>query len=86
MKRSPFRVVLAAIFLCVIGGTRPAMAQAAKRPNIIIILADDLGYSDIGCFGGDVHTPNLDALAASGVRFTNFYNDARCCPTRAPPC
>ena len=83
MKRSPFRVVLAAIFSCVIGGTRPAMAQAAKRPNIVVILADDLGYSDIGCYGGEIRTPNLDKLAAGGVRFTQFYNTARCCPTRA---
>ena len=55
----------------------------AKQPNIIIILSDDMGYSDIGCFGGDVATPNLDALAQNGLRFTQFYNGARCCPTRA---
>ena len=53
------------------------------RPNVIIILADDLGYSDLGCFGGEAKTPNLDTLAREGVRFTNFYNNARCCPTRA---
>jgi arylsulfatase len=79
-------VVLAVALLCV-AGTPSALAQAgvgaARRPNVIFILADDLGYSDIGCFGGDVRTPNLDALAKDGVRFTNFYNDARCCPTRA---
>lgn len=50
---------------------------------MLIILADDLGYSDIGCFGGEVHTPNLDSLANGGTRFTSFYNDARCCPSRA---
>ena len=73
-----------------VAGSRSALAQQevaatrpAARPNVIIILADDLGYSDLGCFGGDVHTPNLDALAREGVRFTDFYNDARCCPTRA---
>ncbi|MFT4094100.1 MAG: arylsulfatase [Niabella sp.] len=54
-----------------------------KRPNIILILADDLGYSDIGCFGGEIHTPNLDKLAKAGMRFTQFYNISRCCPTRA---
>lgn len=54
-----------------------------KRPNIVIIMADDLGYSDIGCYGGEIRTPNLDALAANGLRFTQFYNTARCCPTRA---
>ncbi len=57
--------------------------QAADRPNILIILADDLGYSDLGCFGGEIQTPNLDTLAADGVRFTQFYNTSRCCPTRA---
>jgi len=57
-------------------------AEAAK-PNIIIMLADDLGWSDIGCYGGEVKTPNLDALARNGLRFTEFYNSARCSPTRA---
>src|SRR5437868_8162298 len=56
---------------------------ADRRPNILLILADDLGYSDIGCYGGEINTPNLDALAAGGLRFTQFYNGARCCPTRA---
>ena len=56
---------------------------AAERPNIVVILADDMGYSDIGCFGGEVRTPNIDALAAGGVRFRQFYNAGRCCPTRA---
>lgn len=53
------------------------------RPNVIVILADDVGYSDIGCFGSEIATPALDALAADGLRFTQFYNTARCCPTRA---
>jgi arylsulfatase len=88
MNRNASRIVLAVAFLCAAAVIVPsaraqAAAAAAKRPNIIFILADDLGYSDIGCFGGDVRTPNLDALAKEGVRFTNFYNDARCCPTRA---
>lgn len=52
-------------------------------PNIIVILCDDVGYSDIGCYGGEIETPNLDALAQGGLRFTQFYNTARCCPTRA---
>lgn len=52
-------------------------------PNILLILADDLGYSDIGCYGGDIETPNLDGFAAEGVRFTHFYNTARSCPSRA---
>jgi len=53
------------------------------RPNIIIILADDMGFSDIGCYGGEIPTPAIDSLAANGLRFTQFYNTARCCPTRA---
>jgi arylsulfatase len=55
----------------------------ATRPNIVLILADDLGYSDLGCYGGEIRTPNIDALAAGGVRFTQLYNSARCCPSRA---
>jgi arylsulfatase len=58
-------------------------ASAATRPNVIVIMADDLGYSDIGCYGSEIATPNLDSLARGGVRFTQFYNTARCCPTRA---
>ena len=58
-------------------------APADARPNIVIIMADDMGYSDIGCYGGEISTPNLDALAANGLRFRQFYNAARCCPTRA---
>jgi arylsulfatase A-like enzyme len=53
------------------------------RPNIILILADDMGYSDIGCYGGEISTPNLDALGENGIRFTQFYNTAKCFPTRA---
>src|SRR5881394_999627 len=59
-----------------------ASAQAAP-PNVLLIVADDLGYSDVGCFGGEIATPNLDALAKDGLRFTQFYNTGRCWPTRA---
>ncbi len=55
----------------------------ADKPNILIIMADDMGYSDIGCYGSEIKTPNLDALAKNGLRFTQFYNTGRCCPTRA---
>lgn len=57
--------------------------RAAARPNILLILADDLGFSDIGSYGSEIATPNLDRLASGGLRFTQFYNAARCCPTRA---
>ena len=56
---------------------------ADERPNIIVILSDDMGYTDIGSYGGEIDTPNLDALAKEGLRFTQFYNTGRCCPTRA---
>jgi arylsulfatase A-like enzyme len=61
----------------------PSPVIAAARPNIVVVLVDDLGFSDIGCYGGEVPTPNLDRLAERGVRFTQFYNCARCSPTRA---
>src|SRR5688572_14502443 len=54
----------------------------AAPPNVVIILADDLGFSDVGCYGGDIDTPHLDSLAKNGLRFTRFYNTARCWPTR----
>ena len=56
---------------------------ADERPNILLIVADDLGYSDLGCYGGEINTPNLDALAYNGIRMTQMYNMGRCCPSRA---
>ena len=61
----------------------PEVATAGKRPNIVIILGDDLGFSDLGCFGSEIKTPNLDSLAKAGVRFTQFYTHASCSPTRS---
>ena len=62
-----------------------AFAQngAPEKPNILVILTDDMGYSDIGCYGSEIHTPNIDKLAADGIRFTHFYTTPRCSPTRA---
>ncbi len=60
-----------------------AAFAAAKRPNVLLILADDLGFSDLGCYGSEIGTPNLDALAQGGLRFTDFHNTARCWPSRA---
>ncbi len=62
---------------------RGQSAPGAPRPNIVLILSDDMGYSDLGCYGGEIRTPTLDRLAAQGLRFAQFYNNARCCPTRA---
>ena len=70
-------LALALLAVCV------GLAAAADKPNIIVILLDDLGYSDLGCYGGEIDTPNIDALAENGVRFESFYNSARCCPSRA---
>src|SRR5438045_2976671 len=75
---------LAALTLCTLWiFPAPALAQEKpkKKPNIVVILADDMGYSDLGCYGGEIKTPNLDKLAKNGLRFTNFYNTARCCPS-----
>ncbi|MBA3442295.1 MAG: arylsulfatase, partial [Pyrinomonadaceae bacterium] len=67
------------------GLTAPAINRAPqkKRPHIILIMADDMGFSDIGCYGSEIATPNLDRLSKEGLRFTQFYNAARCCPSRA---
>lgn len=65
-------------------GLTPALnAQNAQKPNIMVIVVDDLGYSDLGCYGGEINTPNIDGLASNGLRFTQFYNNARSCPSRA---
>lgn len=71
---------LAASFPAAAQGTQQ---QAARRPNILLIVADDLGYSDIGAFGGEIETPNLDAIAKEGLRFTDFHSAATCSPTRS---
>ena len=65
--------------------SRAVLSQSEQklRPNIVLIMADDMGFSDAGCYGGEIHTPNLDKLATNGLRFMQFYNCARCCPTRA---
>ena len=55
----------------------------SSRPNIIVCLVDDLGFSDIGCYGSEIRTPNLDRMGNNGLRFTQMYNAARCCPSRA---
>ncbi len=74
-------LVCLSLFFCILSGALGV--HAAQRPNIIIVLVDDMGYSDIGCYGGEIETPHLDKLASEGLRFTQFYNSGRCCPTRA---
>lgn len=87
------KITLAAILLLGLASCRktemktdPSVEEASAtptRPNIIVIMADDMGISDIGCYGSEISTPNLDKLAGNGLRYTQFYNTARCCPTRA---
>lgn len=69
--------------LLALSGSRLGAAAPGDRPNIAVILVDDMGFSDIGCYGSEIPTPHLDNLAANGLRFTQFYNTGRCCPTRA---
>ncbi|MEM7392875.1 MAG: sulfatase-like hydrolase/transferase, partial [Verrucomicrobiota bacterium] len=66
-----------------VGAAALAYGEALPKPNIILIMTDDMGYSDLGCYGGEIETPHLDGLAAAGIRFSQFYNTSRCCPTRA---
>ncbi|MBO3271571.1 arylsulfatase [Hymenobacter defluvii] len=84
--RYAYHAVSSALALVVLMGSMAftlAPSKSAKRPNIILIMADDLGYSDLGCYGGEINTPNLDKLAKDGLRFNACYNTGRCCPTRA---
>lgn len=81
MKKSQ-KTILLATLLGVFSVIKPH-AQVSTKPNVIIILADDLGFSDLSCYGGEIPTPNIDKLAKEGVRLTDFYNVARCCPSRA---
>lgn len=86
MSAKNFFPVLSCFFLllsCSGVNKQQKTSRTADRPNIILIMADDLGYSDLGCYGGEIATPNIDRLAANGIRFVNFYNTSRCCPTRA---
>lgn len=82
MLRFPFRILFCTFLFAISLISSTAVAQKSQ-PNVIVILSDDMGYSDIGCYGSEIQTPVLDGLANAGLRFTQFYNTARCCPTRA---
>ena len=60
-----------------------SLGAISNQPNIVVIMADDAGFSDFSCYGGEIETPVLDKLAANGLRFSQFYNTGRCCPSRA---
>ena len=82
-KRCDKRLFL--VLMCLVAGiafSQPKKANT-KKPNVIVILTDDMGFSDIGCFGSEIKTPNIDKLAANGISFTHFYNTSRCSPSRA---
>ncbi|HBN75302.1 MAG TPA: arylsulfatase, partial [Planctomycetaceae bacterium] len=81
MKRWKLCLTIAAGIL--LGVHSKDFLNADERPNIVIIMVDDMGFSDVGCYGSEISTPNLDRLAENGLRFTQFYNTGRCCPTRA---
>lgn len=76
-------MIVRLLVVLLFGASLMAADSKALRPNVILILADDMGYSDLGCYGSEIDTPNLDRLAARGLRMTQFYNTPRCCPTRA---
>lgn len=82
MKRNPI-LLLVLILGALLNGSAIADPASAPRPDIVLVMADDLGWSDIGCYGGEIPRPHLDALASNGIRFTQFYNNAVCGPTRA---
>ncbi|MFC1766817.1 sulfatase-like hydrolase/transferase, partial [Planctomycetota bacterium] len=69
--------------LTVFGVTFAADSQKTDRPNIVLILTDDMGFSDIGCYGGEIQTPQIDRLAENGLKFSQFYNCGKCEPSRA---
>src|SRR5947209_3072499 len=79
----PRIILLCMLALFLLPGRYGAGQDAPRRPNIVLVLADDMGYSDLGCYGSEIKTPVLDSLAKNGLRFTQFYNTPRCCPTRA---
>ena len=78
-----FVYIIICIPLLAISGNVLSQSKEGKKPNVIVILSDDMGYSDIGCFGSEISTPHLDQLAKNGLRYTQFYNTARCSPSRA---
>lgn len=74
---------LTAFSLLILGLSAQLAFAADERPNILLVMVDDMGYSDLGCYGGEIRTPTIDSLAQNGVKFARFYNCAQCCPTRA---
>ncbi|MEE3226727.1 MAG: sulfatase-like hydrolase/transferase, partial [Bacteroidota bacterium] len=91
-KLNPFRIKISLIAGCSLlfincknnnTSDKASVSETPEKPNIVVIMADDLGFSDLGCYGGEVDTPVLNGLAENGLRFNAFYNTSRCCPSRA---
>ena len=80
---SRLRIFVSGLGLPLLAFASYGAEAAAPKPNIVVVLVDDMGFSDISCYGSEIPTPNIDALAAGGLKFTQFYNTGRCCPTRA---
>ena len=78
MRLFSFKITLLVCLTVFLKGT----SLSAEKPNFLFILVDDMGYSDLGCYGSEIETPNLDNLAANGLRYSQFYNTGRCWPTR----
>src|SRR4051812_15474607 len=83
IRSSAFESFKSSTFISLVLLVTLAQAHAGSKPNIVLIVADDMGFSDAGCYGGEIQTPNLDRLANGGLRFTQFYNTGRCWPSRA---
>ncbi|MGB6045705.1 MAG: sulfatase-like hydrolase/transferase, partial [Pirellulales bacterium] len=81
--RTTLAIAIVAFALWHVTVQQVASAKPPVKPNIVLIMVDDMGWSDLGCYGGEVQTPNVDQLAERGLRFTQFYNNGKCCPTRA---
>ena len=80
---NPFPILSIVLGLCLLFAPDLASAETQARPNIVLIMSDDMGFSDVGCYGGEIETPNIDRLAAEGLKFRQFYNNAKCTTTRA---
>ena len=83
MRNRNFTLFVGILFFLCIGSKQSFANSPSDRPNIVVIMADDLGFSDLGCYGGEIYTPHLDKLADEGLRFAQFYNCGRCWPTRS---
>lgn len=83
MKNYLFVLLFFLTFICCKKTAKEKETKIVSSPNIVLIMVDDMGFSDLGCYRGEIETPNIDRMATNGIRFSEFYNGSRCCPTRA---